>query len=203
MNIEGLDYNTQRARLILAEYGREVQQMVDHAIAIEDRQERQACAEAIIKVMSRLAQQKGGTNEDKQRKLWDDLALISGGDLDIDYPFEMRSAEEIAGKPEPLPYPMQKIPVRHYGMLTMRLLDELKQMPEGPELDELISRTANQMKYDLVQWGQGSGDHERVVSDMARLTDGRIQLDLSTFRFAPLPTAGPSQAQQPKKKKKK
>jgi hypothetical protein len=181
VNIEGLDYNTQREKLILPEYGREVQKMVDHAITIEDRTERQHCAETIVQIMGKMLPQ--NNNEDHEQMLWDHLALMSGFKLDIDYPYDVTQALKIASKPEPLGYPMTNIPVRHYGKMMFEVFEHLKTMPEGPERDELVRITANQMKRSLMQWGHGSADDEKVASDLARFTDGVIQLDLSTFKF--------------------
>jgi len=181
VNIEGLDYNTQREKLILPEYGREVQKMVDHAITIEDRTERQHCAETIVQIMGKMLPQ--NNNEDHEQMLWDHLALMSGFKLDIDYPYDVTQALKIASKPEPLGYPMTNIPVRHYGKMMFEVFEHLKTMPEGPERDELVRITANQMKRSLMQWSHGSADDEKVASDLARFTDGVIQLDLSTFKF--------------------
>lgn len=181
MNIEGLDYNTQREKLILPEYGREVQKMVDHAITIENRTERQHCAETIVQIMGKMLPQ--NNNEDHEQMLWDHLALMSGFKLDIDYPYDVTQALKIASKPEPLGYPMTNIPVRHYGKMMFEVFERLKTMPEGPERDELVRITANQMKRSLMQWSHGSADDEKVASDLARFTDGVIQLDLSTFKF--------------------
>ena len=182
MNIEGLDYNTQREKLILPEYGREIQNMVDHAIGIEDRAERQRCAETIVGIMERMFPQNKESN-DHQQKLWDHLALMSRFQLDIDWPCDVQGAAQIANKPEPMGYPMTPIPVRHYGNLIFELFEKLKTMEPGPERDELARMTANQMKRDLAQWSHGSADDEKVVSDIARFTDGIIQLDLDTFKF--------------------
>lgn len=182
MNIEGLDYNTQREKLILPEYGREIQNMVDHAIEIEDKAERQRCAETIIGIMERMFPQNKESN-DHQQKLWDHLALMSRFQLDIDWPCDVQQAAQIANKPEPMPYPMTPIPVRHYGNLIFEMFEKLKTMESGPERDELARMTANQMKRNLAQWSHGSADDEKVVSDIARFTDGKIQLDLDTFKF--------------------
>lgn len=182
MNIEGLDYNTQREKLILPEYGREIQNMVDHAITIEDKAERQRCAETIIAIMDRMFPQNKESN-DHQQKLWDHLALMSQFRLDIDWPYDVQQAAKMANKPEPMPYPMTRIPVRHYGNMIFEMLDKLKNMQPGPQRDELARMTANQMKRDLAQWSHGSADDEKVVSDIARFTDGVIQIDLDNFKF--------------------
>lgn len=183
MNIEGLDYNTQRERLILPEYGREIQKMVDYACTLETKAERQQCAETIIAVMDRMTAQ-NRENPDYRRKLWDHLALMSGFKLDIDWPYDITQAVKIATKPQPMKYPMKKIPVRHYGNMLFEMFEKLKTMEPGEERDELIRETANQMKRDLILWGHGSNDNERVASDLAKYTDGKVQLNLTTFKFS-------------------
>ncbi len=199
MNIEGLDYNTQREQLILPEYGREVQNMVDYALSLPDKEERQRCAESIIVIMDRMFPQ-NHENPDYKQKLWDHLAIMSNFQLDIDWPYDISGAAKIATKPEPLEYPMTQIPVRHYGKMLFDVFEHLKTMPAGDERDELVRQTANQMKRDLYQWSHGSADDEKIASDLARFTDGRIQLDLDTFTFEKLDM---SQMQQQTGKKKR
>lgn len=183
MNIEGLDYNTQREKLVLSEYGREVQSMVDYAVALPTKAERQSCANAIIAIMRRMFSQSADA-EGFERKLWDHLAMMSNFKLDIDYPFDVTEAQTILSKPEPMTYPMNNIPVRHYGKMMFELFDKLKTMPEGPDRDALVRMVANQMKRDLMVWGHGSSDDEKVASDLAYFTDGKVQLDLDKFKFA-------------------
>ena len=200
MNIEGLDYNTQRERIKLNEYGREIQQMVDYCVTIPDREERQACAEAIIDTMRKMNPSDQNIN-DRMQTLWDHLALMSDFKLDIDYPVEITTAEQMASKPEPVAYPNTRIPVRHYGRALFELFDTLKTMEPGEERDTLVRMTANQMKRCLLLWGHGNGDDEKVADDLARFTDGVIQLDLDSFRFDKIDVL--SLAQQAKQKKKK
>lgn len=183
MNIEGLDYNTQREKLVLPEYGREVQSMVDYAVALPTKAERQSCANAIIAIMRRMFSQSADA-EGFERKLWDHLAMMSNFKLDIDYPFDVTEAQTILSKPEPMTYPMNNILVRHYGKMMFELFDKLKTMPEGPDRDALVRMVANQMKRDLMVWGHGSSDDEKVASDLAYFTDGKVQLDLDKFKFA-------------------
>ena len=200
MNIEGLDYNTQRERIKLNEYGREIQQMVDYCVALPDREERQACAEAIIDTMRKMTPSDQNIN-DRMQTLWDHLALMSDFKLDIDYPVEITTAEQMASKPEPVAYPNTRIPVRHYGRALFELFETLKTMEPGEERDTLVRMTANQMKRCLLLWGHGNGDDEKVADDLARFTDGVIQLDLDSFRFDKIDVL--SLAQQANKKKKK
>ncbi len=182
MNIPGLDYNTKREKLILPEYGREIQKMVDYCMTLPDRDERLRCAQTIVDTMERMNPQVRQNDNYKQR-LWDQLALISDFKLDIDWPVDVSQARVIHEKPQPMKYPMSKIPVRHYGKMVFELLDKLKTMQPGPERDELMALTANQMKRDLMLWGHGLSDNEKVADDMARFTDGKVQLDLGNFRF--------------------
>lgn len=182
MNIEGLDYNTKRARLVLPEYGREIQNMVDHAMSIENKQKRQQCAETIVSIMARMFPQ-SHENDGYQQKLWDHLAIMSNFKLDVDYPFDVSQAAKIYSKVEPMKYPMTRIPVRHYGYMMSEVFEKLKAMEPGEERDELIRVTANQMKRDLVQWGHGSSDDERVAFDLEHFTDGKVVLDLNHFKF--------------------
>lgn len=182
MNIEGLDYNTQRGQLVLPEYGREVQNMVDHAVSLPDKAERQRCAESIVAVMERMSPQVRD-HADYKQKLWDHLALISGFKLDIDWPYDVSQAHAIHTRPEPLPYPSGRIPVRHYGRMVFDIFERLKAMAPGKERDALARLAANQMKRDLMQWSHGYNSDEKVADDLARYTDGKIQLDLGKFKF--------------------
>lgn len=182
MNIQGLDYNTQRQALLLPEYGREIKKMVDHAISLPTKEERLNCAKTIVKLME-MKQPQIRENANYQQTLWDHLYLMSNKQLDIDWPYDVSDAERIHVKPQPMPRPTTSISLRHYGRLVEELFEKLKTMPAGPERDELTRQTANQMKRDLMLWGHGSMDNEKVADDLARFTDGVIQLDLDNFTF--------------------
>ena len=182
MNIEGLDYNTQREKLLMPEYGREIQKMVDHAVSLPDKEERLKCAKSIIRLMESKNPQLHDS-ENYEQALWDHLYLMSHRQLDIDWPYDVSEAEKILSKPEPMAHPSEGTHMRHYGRLIEELFEKLKTMPEGEERDELIRLTANQMKRNLATWGHGSMDDEKVADDLARFTDGKIQIDLNSFRF--------------------
>ena len=184
MDIKGLDYNTQREKLILSEYGREIQKMVNIAISLPTKEERMCCAQAIIHQMEMKNPQVREGN-DYQQTLWDHLYLMSHKQLDIDWPYDMSDAENILTKPSPMPHPSHEgqVNLRHYGHLMAEAFEKLKTMPAGDERDELTRLIANQMKRDLATWGHGSIDDEKVADDLARFTDGIIQIDLSSFHF--------------------
>ena len=184
MDIKGLDYNTQREKLVLSEYGREIQKMVDVAISLPTKEERMRCAKTIIRQME-MKNPQVRQSENYQQTLWDHLYLMSGKQLDIDWPYDVNNAEKISTKPQPMAHPQSEniSRYRHYGRLIGDVFEKLKTMPEGPERDELVRVTANQMKRDLLTWGHGSMDDERIADDLARFTDGKIQIDLSSFRL--------------------
>lgn len=199
MNIKGLDYNTQREKLVMPEYGREIQKMVDYAVGLPDKAERLRCAETIVQLMENKNSQIQESDDYKQT-LWDHLYLMSHKQLDIDWPFDVSEAEKIASKPEPMKHPTGGARLRHYGLLIEELFEKLKTMPEGEERDELVRLTANQMKRNLATWGHGSVDDEKVADDLARFTDGKIQIDLSNFRLDNVTTLN-SEGKKNKRKK--
>ena len=182
MDIKGLDYNTGREKLLMPEYGREIQKMVDYAVSLPSKEERLKCAKTIVRMMLTKVPQIRD-NAGYEQTLWDHLYLMSDKQLDIDWPFDVADAEKIHSKPTPIPLPQKRIRLRHYGKLVDELLEKLKTMPEGEERTELIRQTANQMKRDLLTWGHGSADDEKVVDDMAWLTDGAVQIDLNMVKF--------------------
>ena len=200
MEIKGLDYNTQREKLQLPEYGREIQKMVDHAMTLPTKEERLTCAKSIVRLMQTKVPQIM-ENSDYQQTLWDHLYLMSGKQLDIDWPFDVSEAEKIHAKPQPMPLPQNKIRLRHYGKLVMELLEKIKSLPEGKERDELEKLTANQMKRDLLTWGHGSVDDEKVADDMARLTDGQVQIDLNKLSLGKVTALTEETGKKGKKKK--
>ena len=201
MNIQGLDYNTQREQLVMPEYGREVQNMVDICGQLDTKAMRQSCAETIVTIMERMFPQ-NHEDVDYKHKLWDHLAIMSDFKLDIDWPYDITQANKIASKPNPMAYPMTKISVRHYGHIMAEVFERLKTMEPGEERDELVRLTANQMHRNLVQWSHGSCDEQKVASDLARFTDGRIQLNLDTFEFEKVKDASARNAAANNKKKK-
>ncbi len=182
MDIKGLDYNTQRESLLMPEYGREIQKMVDHAVTLPTKEERLRCARTIIKQMLGKVPQIR-ENADYEQTLWDHLYLMSHKQLDIDWPFDVSEAEKIHAKPQPMKLPQSQIHLRHYGRLVEEMMEKLKTMPASHGRDELIRLTANQMKRDLAQWGHGSIDDEKVIDDIARMTDGAVQIDMSSFKL--------------------
>ena len=197
MDIKGLDYNTHREKLLMPEYGREIQKMVDYAIGLPNKEDRQNCASEIIRMMETKVPELR-SNANFEQTLWDHLFLMSHKQLEIDWPFDVSEAEKIHNKPNPVPLPQESIRLRHYGKLIEELFEKLKEMPAGDERDTLASYTASQMKRNLLTWGHGSMSDEKVADDLARYTDGIIQLDLSKIKLDKVTIV-----EEPKPKKKK
>lgn len=188
MNIQGIDYNTDRKKLLLPEYGREIQKMVDYALTLPTKEERQQCAASIVRLMeTKLPHIKD--NENYKQTLWDHLYLMSDKALDIDWPYDVSEAESIHGKPVPLKIPGQNRNKysRYYGKLLEALFAKLKTMDEGPERDKLAQITANQMRLCLTTWGLGYAGKAKIVADLAEHTDGIIQLDADTLVLPNVP----------------
>lgn len=177
-----MEYNTQQRRLPLPEYGRSVQNMVDHALTIEDREQRQICANTIIKIMRGMFPQ-FKDNADLNQKLWDHLAIMSDFKLDIDYPVEIVKKESLNVKPERVPYPQSKLRYKHYGRFVQDMINVAAGYEEGEEKRQLINLIANQMKKDYQNWNKDGVDNQRIVDDLCELSDGRIKITVDDVKM--------------------
>ena len=176
------DYNTQQKKLIMPEYGRNVQQMIDHCVSIEDREERTRCANTIINIMGNLFPHLRDV-DDFKHKLWDHLAIMSDFKLDIDYPYEIIRKESLRTKPDRIPYTLTPIRYRHYGKTLERMIKKCEDYPDGPERDQLISLLANHMKKSFLTWNKEVVDDDKIFKDLREYSHGRIDLSPETFRL--------------------
>lgn len=178
-----MDYNTDRKHLVLPEYGRNIQNMVDYAKSIENREERLRCAKTIVKVMMQLINQQGEM-EESERVCWDHLARMANYELDIDYPIEITKEEEVKARPSVVPYPMKDIKLRQYGFLLEDLMRKLSEMEDGPEKEQLISLTANQMRKNLFYWNKDALSETKIVDDLNIYTKGNVKIDSNQLSFS-------------------
>ena len=195
-----LTYNTQRKRLVLPEYGRNIQRMVDHCMSIEDRDERTRCAHTIVRSMGNLFPELRA--EENYHKLWDHLAIMSDFKLDIDYPCEIVKPDELNSKPEVVDYSQSRVRFRHYGKIIEQLIDSAAAMEEGPEREQLVMLIANQMKKQMLAVNPDGVEDQKIFNDLALYSHGAIRLDprvhhLHEFMEVPVAQNGG------KKKKKK
>lgn len=171
-----MDYNSTREKLILPEYGRNVQQMVRHAVTIQDRAERNRCAKTIIGIMANMNPQMKDA-QDFMHKLWDQLAIISEYKLDVDSPYPMPVRESLEKKPSVVPYEQHRIRMKHYGHYIQTMIDKA-----ADELDPLVRHhltedIANYMKNSLLAWNKDFATDERLFSDIRILSGGRLEVD--------------------------
>ncbi len=194
-------YNTQLKKLILPEYGRNIQNMVDYCLTIEDRDERNHCAYSIVDTMVTMFPEL--QNEaDYVHKLWDHLAIMSDFKLDIDYPYDVVKEENLESKPEPIHYALEKIKFRHYGKIIERMIARAAQYPEGEERDALVMLLANHMKKLIYQINNEDVEDSKIFNDLAYYSNGVIRLDPETHKLHEYQVIIPPQSSGKKKKKK-
>ncbi len=174
-----MEYNTIREHLIIPEYGRNIQKMVNLAMEIEDREERNKAALTIIKIMGQLNPSLRDVNE-FNHKLWDHLHIIADFKLDVDSPFPLPEKEALEARPEMLSYNNVRIPFKHYGKIIPKYIQSAIEMEDGDEKNALILSIANMMKKSYVTWNKESVIDEEIINDLDRLSKGSLQLDLST-----------------------
>lgn len=173
-----LQYNTKRSALPLPEYGRGIQQMVDHALTIDDREERGRYAQGIIDTICRLNPSQRN-NPQWRAKLWDHLAIMSRFRLDIDYPVELTvTPEELQSRPNPMPVVKNTVGKRCYGKNIDRMIEAAIALdPESPERQELVVLLANQMKKLMLAENPQNATDSRIFADLAEMSRGHILLN--------------------------
>jgi hypothetical protein len=175
MPIMNYDYNTQRKKMALPEYGRNVQKMVDHIKTIEDRDERNRAAKTIIQIMGNL-----NTNirdiGDFKHKLWDHLALIANFELDIDSPYPVPEPSKFVEKPKQVPYRQGEIRYLHYGRIIELMIAAASEMEEGEEKEYFTTLIVNQMKKSYITWNRGQVADEVIIGDMKLLSRGKLKM---------------------------
>lgn len=186
-----MDYNTQLEKLIIPEYGRNIQNMIDHCISISNRDERNICAKAIIQVMGQLNPHLRDI-ADFNHKLWDHLFIISKFKLDVDSPYPRPSAETFISKPDTLAYPAGKITYKHYGKTIEEIIKKAKKLPEGPEKAELTRQIANHLKKSYLNWNKDSITDDVVFKNLKELSGGELKMDEGTVLSSHQELRGPA-----------
>ena len=174
-----LEYNTQREKLIISEYGRHIQKMVDYAANLNDRVERQKMAEGIIDLMGELNPHLRDV-DDFKHKLWDHLFIMSDFKLDVNSPYEKPELEKLYEKPEPLAYPNSKIRFNHYGKVVEMMILEACKMEEGELREKLTLAIANQMKKSYINWNRDSVEDKLIFKQLKQLSNGQLSLSENT-----------------------
>ena len=168
-----LEYNTQREPLRLSEYGRNILKMVEQLREIPDKAKRSEQARAVVKSMEVLNPQVR-QQENWEQKLWDQLYIIAGFDLDIDSPYPCPVKEDFETKPVPLPMKGTKIRASHYGRNIEKILDLLADEPDGEVKTRMIRSLAIYMRQQYLIWNKDSVSDETIFADIEKLSEGRI-----------------------------
>ncbi len=176
MNMDDLKYNTQERPLLLPEYGRSVQNMVDYAVSIPDRAERQRCANTIVDIMGNMFPHLRDI-PDFNHKLWDHLAIMADFKLDIDYPCDIVRKDTLCTRPDNISYPKGAIRYRHYGREVQELVAKAVDYPEGEERQRLVLLIANHMKKCFLAWNKDVVDDQKIFDDLREYSNGAIDLD--------------------------
>ncbi len=183
------DYNTTRNELILAEYGRNVQNMVKYIIELPDREERNKYAQAVIDLMGFLNPHLRDV-ADFKHKLWDHLHIISGYKIDVDSPYPKPTPEAALIKPNHIGYPQQRIKYKHYGKTVEVMIEKAKAVDEPERRAAMVQGIANFMKMAYVTWNKDSVADETIFKNLRELSGGQLELDenvnLNKVEFKPV-----------------
>lgn len=178
--IDSLEYNTARPKMQIPEYGRNVQKMVDHAVSLSDREERNKVAQAIIKVMGELKPELRDAEEYKP-KLWTHLFIMSDFKLDVDSPYPLPSREILDEEPNRVAYPQSKIKIGHYGKTVEKMIEKACAMDEGEEREALVKTIAGLMKQFYLTFNSTSIEDEMIGEHLRKLSGDRIILEDLSF----------------------
>ena len=168
-------YNTERVKLYIPEYGRNVQKMVDYLKTIEDRQKRNEQARAIVKVME-IINPAVHLQDNYEQKLWDHLHIISGFDLDVVSPYPAPAPESLHEKPKMVPMADKPIKATHYGRNIENFIELIAGMEDGERKTSMIRTLASYMRQQYLIWNKDSVSDTTIFQDIERLSDYRIKV---------------------------
>ena len=171
-----MEYNSQRSKMNISEYGRNIQKMIEQIMAIEDPVRRNNQAKAIINVMGQLNPHLRDV-ADFKHKLWDHLFIMSDFKLEVDSPFPIPSAQSLAKKPEKLDYASNHIRFKHYGRHIEKIIEKASSLEEGSEKAALIKLIANHLKKSYITWNRDAVTDEEIASHLTVLSKGQLKLD--------------------------
>lgn len=171
-----MEYNTSRQKLVLPEYGRNIQKMVKLTMEEPDREKRNKMAQSIIAIMGNMNPHLRDI-ADFKHKLWDHLAIISDFQLDIDSPYEAPEIQKLQEKPENVPYKINSAKFKHYGQTIEKMVHVAIEMEEGELKEILIQLIANHMKKSYLTWNKEAVSDEQIFKDLKILSNGKIDIN--------------------------
>ena len=197
-----MEYNTEREHLIIPEYGRHVQTMINHASGIIDKVEQQKCVDSIIAFMGQMNPHLRDVKE-FTHKLWDHLHIMSDFKLEIESPYKKPAIEKLAERPEKMTYPSNKIKFSYYGNTVQTMIKSALKM-EGNEKEILTGMIANQMKKSYILFNESSVDNNMIRLHLKQMSNNQLILanDFEFIRSASVRQGGSSSVKKTHSKKK-
>jgi len=168
-----MDYNSKRKKMPLPEYGRNIQNMVDYLLTLEDKDERNRAAQTVIDVMGNLNPHLRDI-ADFKHKLWDHIAIMADFKLDIDYPYNPPSPALLTEKPKRVPYTQHNIKYKHYGFSMEEMIREASKFEDGEQKEVLIGLLANHMKKSYLTWNKDAVADDKIMLDLNELSRGQL-----------------------------
>jgi hypothetical protein len=171
-----MEYNTVRPKMLIPEYGRNVQKMIDFAQNIEDKEERNRAVKAIIEVMGQLNPHLRDV-DDFRHKLWTHLFIMSDFKLDVDSPYPIPSRESLAEKPDRLNYPKNRIRYGHYGHNVQEMIGKVVEIEDEEQKNEVTKRLANLMKKLYLTYNNEAVENKVIMDQLAELSKGKLTIE--------------------------
>lgn len=170
-----MPYNTSRAKMLMREYGRHIQEMVEFVAQIEDPVKRNEQVQIIIELMGHMNPHLRNV-EDFRHKLYDHIYIMANYNIDINSPYPIPQREIIEKKPEPLPYPKHKMAFRHYGKNIERMIEKAKTFEDNEKKQAYLQYLANYMKLVHANWNKESVNDELIREDLKMMSRGELEL---------------------------
>lgn len=172
-------FEPDKQRLILKEYGKNIQGLVDHITAIEDREKRTQSAYTVIEIIKQL---NPNMKAETDQKLWDDVYIMSDFKLDIDAPFPMPEKELLGKRPQPIGYPKGEVKFKHYGRNIEKLIEKAIEIENDEEQEAAIIFIGQLMRSFHSTWNRENFDDGIILDDIKTLSKGRLHIDLEKVR---------------------
>ena len=169
-----MEYNTQRPKLKINDYGRNIYKLIQYAKGIEDREKRNRMVQTIVNVMSRS--EDGKSSDEDKRRYWVHLMILADWDLDVDVPYDITPEDSVDFAPRRLSYGQDGSRFHHYGQVMEAMVKRAAEYPDGEERDALIARLAHAMKRDYLLWNRDTVENEIINKQLALLSDDKIQM---------------------------
>lgn len=176
-----MEYNTQRTKLIINDYGRNIYKLIQYTKNVADRDKRNVMASAIVDIMAQNSPDpKDAANY--KRKFWVHLMILANWELDVDVPYEITREESVEFKPNAIGYHHEKSRFRHYGSIMENMIKRVAEYPEGEERDELVRLMAHAMKRDYLLWNSDTVEDDVIQHQLESLSDQKLHLPVD-FQF--------------------